>query len=365
MWHDTVRILMPAIVGALLLGSGPPAHAVEIKDDAGFFSQKALDTANARLADLKKETGKEVRIETFKTVPGGKADEVAKMDRAERAKFFEKWARERATAEHAKGIFILICRQPGHVQIEDDKQTREQGFGNTERAELRDKILAGFRDKEYDKGLVDGVDFVVREVKKLKPKAQATGTAAGAHRGDQRATGYGAHDAGHPAPRSAGTHWLVWVVVAVVILLGIRLIAALFSGFGGGPGGGSGPGGYGYGGGGGGGFFGSLMTGMFGAFAGNWLYHQFFDTPAYGGPSGAFGAEPHGPDQDNTAGAEHWEGSGGDFGDDGGSDGGDSGGGDFGDGGGGDFGGGDSGGDLGGGGDFGGGDSGGDGGGDF
>src|SRR5262245_34636585 len=229
MWHHTIRILMPAIVGTLLTWPGPPAHAVEIKDDAGFFSEKALDTANSRLADLKKETAKEVRIETFKTVPGGKADEVAKMDRAGRAKFFEKWAHERATAEHAKGIFILICRQPGHVQIEDDKQTREQGFGNTERADLRDKILAGFRDKEYDKGLIDGVDYVVHEVKKLKRHAQGTGPAAAPHRGDPRAVGRDTRDLGHSPQPSTGTHWLVWVVVAVVILLGIRLIAALFS----------------------------------------------------------------------------------------------------------------------------------------
>src|SRR5579864_6897407 len=151
MWRNVLhKLLILGAMGSVIVSCAVPLHAAEIKDDAGFFSQKALDKANARLDELKKEYGKEVRIETFKTVPGGKADEVAKMDRGERGKFFEKWARERATAERAKGIFILICKQPGHVQVEEDRQTRDQGFGASERAELRDKFLAGFREKEYD-----------------------------------------------------------------------------------------------------------------------------------------------------------------------------------------------------------------------
>src|SRR5258708_289481 len=109
MWRSSLHnLLMLGLLGSVLAWPVAAAQAVEIKDDGGFFSQKALDKANARLAELKKEHGTEIRIETFKAVPGGKADEVARMDRAAREKFFAKWARERATAEHAKGIFILI-----------------------------------------------------------------------------------------------------------------------------------------------------------------------------------------------------------------------------------------------------------------
>src|SRR4029077_10384508 len=137
-----------------------PAQAADIRDDAGFFSQAALEKANEQLAELKKTNGKEVRIETFKAVPGGKTDDVEKMDRAQRAHFFEKWARERATAEHVKGIYILIFKHPAHVQVEEDRQTREHGFGTAERTELRDKLLAGFREKDYDKALLDSVNYV-------------------------------------------------------------------------------------------------------------------------------------------------------------------------------------------------------------
>ena len=73
----------------------------------------------------------------------------------------------------------------------------------------------------------------------------------------------------------------------VAVLVGIRLIGSLFGGGRGaygpgagqpgmGPGYGGGPGyGAGYGGRGGGGFFSSILGGIGGAMAGNWLYDQF------------------------------------------------------------------------------------------
>jgi uncharacterized protein len=144
--------------------------------------------------------------------------------------------------------------------------------------------------------------------------------------------------------------WLGWIILGVVALLAFRLIGALISGlFGGRGSGGYGPGGYGPGGYGvgGGGMFGSLMTGLFGAFAGNWLYDSFFGHGHHGMSSTAFGGEDHSHSSGFNDGAgEDFQGSGGDFdtgdhssggGDFGGSDGGDFGGGDFG---GGDFGGG-------------------------
>src|SRR5262245_26184051 len=222
--HRIHQVALLALLAALFAWPATPAAAAEIRDDAGFFSQKAIDRANSRLAEVKREYGKEVRIETFKTVPGGRGDEVAKMSRAERERFFEKWARERATSEHAKGIFILICKQPGHVQVEDDRQTRNEGFGSAERTELRDKLVAGFRDKDYAKGLLDGVDYLNREMQKIKPHNGKTAPATGTHRGESRRVEQDHRDAGRPVQRSSGMGWLKWVLVAIAILIGIRLV---------------------------------------------------------------------------------------------------------------------------------------------
>ncbi len=360
-------ILTSAVLG-LFAGLAATVRAAEVTDDAGFFSREAREKADARLAELKKETGKEVRIETVKAVPADKKDAVAKMEKAEKSKFFEKWARDRATAEHVKGIFVLICKEPGHVHVVIDRQTREQGFGVTDEKQLEDKFLAGFRHKEYDKALAEAVETVSQTVKKLHvahesgylpgPASSSSSNHATAQpnsyvpRHDERIDHRNPAPAQHAAP-SRGLGWMGWLIVIIVIFLGIRMLGALFGGAraGGGYGGGYGPG-YGGGYGGGGGMMSNIMGGLFGAMAGNWLYHSFFGGNDHMNPSGSYGGGSTGgydggqSDSGTSAGGDDYQGSGGDFDDDqgggGGGDfgdsGGDSGGGDFG---GGDFGGGD------------------------
>lgn len=347
MWRELVRnVLLMSVFGAILSGAALPVQAA-VRDDAGFFSHDAVEKANTRLAVLEKSFGKEVRIETFKTVPDGRGDEVAKMDKAARARYFEKWARDQATKERVKGFYILVCKHPGHVEVAEDRQTQNQGIGAKERGEVRDKLLAGFRHEKFDQGLTDAVDQLEHIFKeKLHGKTGSHAPLAAPH-----ARGGTNHPLeNHPAAgHGTGMGWLGWILVIGAVLLGIRLIGALFSGFGGGhpAGGGYGPG---YGGG-GGGFFGSLMTGMLGAFAGNWLYHSMFGGSEAFGHTGTFGGGDelrHGADD---GAGEDFQTSGGDYGDDG-SSGGDFGG-DTGGDSGGDFGGGDfGGGDFGGGGDF-------------
>jgi uncharacterized protein len=352
MWREMLRnVLLMSVFGAFLSGAALPAQAGEIRDDAAFFSPAALAKAEARLEGLHKEFGKEVRIETFKTVPGGRGDEVAKMDAADRARFFERWTRDRATTEHVKGIYVLITRHPGHVEIAVDRQTQNQGFGAHERRELRDKIMANFHHEKYDEALLSSVDFLNQSFQaKLHAKSGTHAPVGAAH---------GRSDVVHQPAESRGIGLLGWILIIGAVLLGIRLLGALFGGMMGGGASGYG-GGYGPGYGGGGSFLGSLMTGMLGAVAGNWLYHSMFGGSEAFGHSGGYGGGGDDSYRNSDDGAgEDFQTSGGDF--DSGDkaerdfDGGDTGGGDFGGGdfGGGDFGGGDfGGGDFGGGGDF-------------
>ncbi len=178
MYRNIFRSLILTAAAVGLFGAmTAPILAVEITDDAGFFSREALDKADARLADLKKATGKEVRIESVKAVPADKKADVAKMERGERSRFFEKWAVDRATAEHVKGIFVLICKDPGHVHVVVNKQTREQGFGVTDEKQLADKFLDGFKHKERTtRPCWKAVDTVSETVKKLHASARQTHT---------------------------------------------------------------------------------------------------------------------------------------------------------------------------------------------
>jgi uncharacterized protein len=240
MYRNIFRSLILAGAAVGLFGvMAVPSQAAEVTDDAGFFSRKALDKANEQLAGLKKETGKEVRIETVKAVPSEKKVDVAKMEKSERSRFFEKWTVDRAKAEHVKGIFVLICKDPGHVQVVVDRQTREQGFGVTDEKQLADKFLEGFKHKDYDKALLDAVDDASQTVKKLHARHAGTVPPVGTHNtGVAHNNRIEHHEpgVGGQAAETRGMGWLGWVIVAVVVFLGIRLISALFRGVTGGGG---------------------------------------------------------------------------------------------------------------------------------
>ncbi|MFN0055911.1 MAG: TPM domain-containing protein [Planctomycetales bacterium] len=337
------KSFLALVLGSVVAVGNTTVQGMEIRDGGEFFSQKTRDKANSQIDALQKDHALGLRIVTVKGVPASQVEEVERMEGADRARFFEKWGREMATSEQVRGIFILVCRNPGYVQVEVDRQSRERGFGTTERQELRNKLVAGMRNKDPDQGLLEGVEYVSHIAKTRLKQASGKGAASPTGRRADRRAARGAEQA--PADQGAkpgGLSWLNWLIIAVVVFLGIRLILAIVQGLTGGGGGGY----YGAPGMGGGGFLGSLMTGMLGAFAGNWLYHSLFDNHAYGGDN--MGMDDQGNFNDGAG--EDFQGSGGDFDDPSGgmaeSDGGfggDWGGGGFGGGdfGGGDFGGGD------------------------
>ncbi len=295
-------------------------------------------------------------------------------------KFFSKWAVQRARAAGVQGIYVFICRDPAELKIEVDDQTLRRGFTAENRRQLAKDMLALLKQKKYDQALLDAVDFVASTLRKN----------LGAGRAEAPLSTRAAPPAGQPLARVGGSGILGWVCVGFAALAALWVVFAILraiTGFGSGggygrqgpgpgPGYGGGPGfgGGGYGGG-GGGFLSSMLGGMFGAAAGNWISNSFFGgghRSDWGGGSQAFGGPPadQGDNQsDQTGSGQFTSGdSGGSFDDtsgDSGGGGGDAGdsGGSFGDSGG-DFGGG---GDVGGGGDFGGGggDSGGGDGGGF
>lgn len=317
------------------------ASAADIDDQGSFFSETALQQANRQIAELQQKHNIDLRIETFRHVPADKTDAVARMEKGARDKYFVEWMQSRAKATKSTGIFILICKQPGHVEVGISSQLRKRGFGLAERSALRDQLLTSFRSKNYDAGLTGAVGSVVKTASKIKPQAQG----AAEHRRPAPAPA--------PVPQAEKkSPFGSLLIIAVIAIAGIWLLTAIVRAFSGNHGAASPPGGMGgMGMGGGGSMFGSLMTGMFGAMAGHWIYDSFFG-----------GNQAHAQDQFHDggdfggSGGDDFQGSGGDFDSD------DSGGGDFG---GDDFGGGgDFGGDDFGGGDFGGGDFGG-GGGDF
>lgn len=290
-----------------------------------------------------------VTILTLASLPKADADRLEEINKAKDAtalrKFWVDFTQREAKDERAKGVFILVCRHPGRVEMIADKVMRDNGFDKSKEDGIRDILLASFKDAAgkpdaeataiRDKGLLEASRVLHNEV----PVTTDT-------------------KAAHVMPKneeSKGSGIMGYVCIGLAVLVGLWLVFGLIRAFTGGGGGGGGMGGGGMGGGGGGGFMTGLLGGLFGSMAGMWLYNNMMG----GGMSSAFGnsgADSSGGDSGNTgdeAGTGDFSGdsgSGGDFDGDSGGTGGDSGGGDWG--GGGDTGGG---GDWGGGGDFGGG----------
>jgi hypothetical protein len=334
----------------------------EVVDNASFFSPDVVKTANEKLAAIEQKYNRQLRIETYPEIP---ADLKGQYTEAGKREFFQKWARQRATEAGVRGVFVLICRDPSTLQVEIGNSISASGlFTQADRSKLRDLMVQAFKAKDYDKGLLDGVDYFE---KTLAERSAGTGKA-------ESSTGIGttprpynlpsAETSPRPVsvPRQTPTRSFSFgglIIIAIIALVIFAVLRRLFGGarssppgYGGGygaaPGGQVGyppPGpGYGSGGGGGGfgrGFGGGILGGLLGGWLGNQMYNRHYDdsSSAHGAPPppsdpGTFNEPPAPPPSDFSSGGGDAFSGGGDFG------GGGGGGGDFSGGGGGDAGGG-------------------------
>lgn len=299
------------------------SRGAEIRDGAGLFSADAIRQARSTLERAEKSSGRTAYIETVPSLNGRDADDAATLG---------------ATRARAS-MYVLIAKKEGGGGVFRYRE-RKGIFDSTHEGAIKSAFLDSLKTKDFDAALTQGSSAIA--------SAFASGPAA------NRANA-GAGGRANPAPGANGRAaaggmggWKFILVIGLVILavmFGLRILGAMF---GGGRGMGQqgmrpgmgGPGYGGGGGGGGGGFMSSLMGGIGGAVAGNWLYDQFRGrdqgSSGYGG--GGDGTDAGASDPGG------YTGGGGDFGGDagGGGGGGDwgGGGGDWGGGGGGDFGGG-------------------------
>jgi len=268
-----------------LLASAGRAHALtaEVRDEAGFFKPETVTRANEVIKEVKQRYKKDLLVETVRHVPEAERHEATSTDPAVKARFFADWADRRARQEGVNGIYVLITREPGHVEVAVGNHTRAI-FPDEDRRRRVQILLSHFKKKEYDEGLLEAVRSV-RSALAAEPRAGgATAPAGSKHPGLPH----------EPRGADGGAGWgpWHWLGLGLAVLLGVWLLSAVIRALAGAgaqppPGGYTGPGepaGYGpaggpagYGpGGGGGGFWSGLLGSMFGAAAGSWLSDRFF-----------------------------------------------------------------------------------------
>lgn len=304
-----------ALVG--LLGFASRAHALtpEVRDGAGFFKPETVARANEIIKEVEQRYKKDLLVETVPHVPERERQEATSSDPHVKDRFFVDWADRRARDEGVNGIYVLITREPGHVEVAVGNRTRTE-FPDEERHRLVEILLNHFKKKEYDEGLLEAVRYV-QSTLAAHTRVGGAPSAGSEHPGLSHET------------RGIEASWGLWhwLGLGLAVLFGVWLLSAVvraLAGGGGQPGGYTGPGGSaGYGPAGpGGGFFPSLMGGLFGAVAGSWLYDRFFSGESVSAAAEpTLDSAPAPEDTDYTA-------EGGDF-DTTGSSGGDSGGGDL------------------------------------
>lgn len=363
-WRAIVWI---APIVLLVVACRTRAASEGVKDEAHFFSVDAVSEADQVIRQINTRHHRDLLIETIPSVP---PDVHVPEQPQDRERFFEEWTNKRAAERGVNGVYVLICKNPSHLQAAVGNATAERLFTHSDRDELAKRMLTALKAHEYDQGLLNGVHFVQQQMDAHVSASGSSSQYYGNSSGSAPPAGpYGGPPARTNPPRGDmgwGFGSIACVIVAVI--LGIILLRGVMGRSGGAygqpggyypPGGGAYPpaGGYppvgGYGGGGGGGFgrgfLGGLLGGAIGGYAADkWEQHNQQQGGSYAPPPSGGGAEYNpGPDTSFSS-------SGGDFGGGGGGGGGDFGGGGGG-GGGGDFGGGgggDSGGGGGGGGDF-------------
>ena len=156
-----VSLLLTLIVSVPVAPAGAAERDGVIIDGAGVFSASALADATEVIRSIEAFHQRDVCIETYAEVPSHLREDLA---RDGRDKFYDDWLNRRARQLGVRGVFVLITRSPGRVQVGVHKSTQRRAFPPGDRDALRDQLAAAFRVGRYDQGLLDGLRFVRRKM---------------------------------------------------------------------------------------------------------------------------------------------------------------------------------------------------------
>jgi uncharacterized membrane protein YgcG len=154
--HQTKILWRGVVAIAVVLVSVCMVHATGagIQDTARFFSPEAVATAEQQIAAIQRTFGKDLRVETYATIP---PDRVDQSTPAQRQTFFATWAYQRAKAVGLEGVMILMCQDPAFLQVEVGDRTQHQAFTRAHRDQMRDLLVTAFKQRHFDDGLRQAV----------------------------------------------------------------------------------------------------------------------------------------------------------------------------------------------------------------
>jgi uncharacterized membrane protein YgcG len=143
-----LRERIMGLVGALQ----SPSYGVH--DEGHFFSTDAVAQADKVMAQISAAHNREIWIETVLFIP---VDRKAEFAAEGKDRFFENWGLQVSKKHSAGAVIIFVCKDPGYLQVMAFGKSREKEFTQEDRRALSAEMLAAFTNKEFDRGLLEGI----------------------------------------------------------------------------------------------------------------------------------------------------------------------------------------------------------------
>src|SRR5262249_26247181 len=138
----------------------PAVQGGQVNDRAGFFSAGAVQKAEAEIEAIKQLYSRDVTVSTFSEPPANRAKVIRSDDKEKRDASFFAWAQLEMQSDGTKDIYILICKDPPHVQIALGLDVRANAFTPLDQSKLRDLLVKDLKEKKNDEALLGAVQLV-------------------------------------------------------------------------------------------------------------------------------------------------------------------------------------------------------------
>src|SRR5208282_678991 len=112
-------LLLAFLANGFVLPAPLQAAEPKVNDQAEFFSKSAIEQATQKMQEIHR-ISKDVFQVVIDTIPSIPDNMKAPDNPGEMEPFFRRWAETRAADEGVRGIYVLICKNPPHLQIEPD-----------------------------------------------------------------------------------------------------------------------------------------------------------------------------------------------------------------------------------------------------
>lgn len=161
MTHYPKQIIRLGVLTAWFVGAFI-THAQDgaLRDTAAFFSEPAKAEASRTIAEIGRRFRKDLVIETFREIPAAVRQGVNLQDKPAVNGLFTQWTEQQARQLKVNGIYILLTKEPAHLQIVVGNETQNNAFTLKDRDALASLMLGKLRSQKHDEALLEGVNFV-------------------------------------------------------------------------------------------------------------------------------------------------------------------------------------------------------------